>query len=100
MKAPPLWLGAALLFWAWQTGLWVIAVPLAVIIEAARCTPWRLNLGSRQFNRIWDMCALSWVSVGIYLYYEYEITWAVISAIKWLPIFIYPLLLAQAYSTR
>jgi transglutaminase-like putative cysteine protease len=100
MKAPPLWVGAALLFWGWQTALWVVALPLAVIIEAARWLPWRLNLGSRQFNRIWDLGALSWISVGIYLYYEYEITWAVITAIKWLPIFTYPLLAAQAYSTR
>src|SRR2546427_2821483 len=100
MNAPLLWLGAALLLWGWQTGLWFVAVPLAVVIEAARWMPWRLNLGMKQFNRIWDLCALSWIGVGFYLYYEYEITSAVISAIQWLPIFTYPLMAAQAYTAQ
>lgn len=100
MKAPPFWVGVALLFWAWQTGLWFIGAPLAVVVEASRWVPWRLNLGMKQFNRIWDMCALSWSGVGIYLYYEFEITSAVISVIQWLPIFIYPLVVAQAYSAQ
>ena len=100
MKAPPLWLGAALLFWAWQTGLWFVAVLLAVVIEAARWAPWRLNLGMKQFNRIWDVCALSWAATGLFLYYQYEIAAAVISIIQWLPIFIYPLVAAQAYSAQ
>ena len=100
MKAPPLWLGAALLFWAWQTGLWFVGVPLVVVIEAARWIPYRLNLGMKQFNRIWDLCALSWIGVGLYLYYEYEITSAVLSAIQWLPIFTYLLVAAQAYSAH
>ena len=31
MKPPPLLVGAALLFWGWQTGSWAIAAPLAVM---------------------------------------------------------------------
>ena len=100
MKAPPLWLAAALLFWGWQTGLWHFAIPLALVIEASRCIPWRLNLARQQFNRIWDGSALAWTGTAIYLYYEYEVTYAVTSAIKWLPIFAFPLLAAQAYSLQ
>ena len=100
MKAPPFWLAAALLFWAWQTGLWYFAIPFAIIIEAARWVPWRLNLSPHQFNRLWDLSALSWTGTAIYLYYEYEVTFAVTSAIKWLPIFTFPFLMAQAYSVQ
>lgn len=100
MKAPPLWLATALLFWAWQTGLWYYAIPLAIVVEAARWLPWRLNLSPQQFNRIWDLSALSWTGTAIYLYNEYEVTFAVTSAIKWLPIFAFPLLAAQAYSSQ
>ena len=73
---------------------------MAVVLEAARWAPWRLNLGRQQFNRIWDIGALAWTGTAIYLYYEYEVTYAVTSAIKWLPIFALPLLIAQAYSAQ
>src|SRR6185503_18388198 len=43
---------------------------------------------------------LSWIGVGLYLYYQYEITFAVISGIQWLPIFTYPLMAAQAYTAN
>jgi protein-glutamine gamma-glutamyltransferase len=98
MKAPPFWIAAALCFWGMQTGLWAYAIPLAIVLEAARWVPWKLNLSMQQVNRIWDVCALSWTGTAIYLYYEYDPTYAVISAVKWLPIFAFPLLAAQAYS--
>lgn len=98
MNAPPLWVGAAVLFWGWHTRLWHFAVPMAVLIEAARWLPLRLNLSTRQFNRIWDVSALTWVGACFYLYNKYDITAAVITAVQWLPIFIYPLAAAQAFS--
>lgn len=98
MNAPALWVGGALLFWGWQTGLWQFAAPLAVVVEAARWLPVRLNLGARQFNRIWDLSASSWVLACVYLYNKYDVTAAVIMAVQWLPIFVYPLLAAQAYN--
>ena len=36
MKITPLLLGAALMFWGWQTGLWIFAVVMALVFEASR----------------------------------------------------------------
>ena len=52
MSPPPLLLGAALLFWGWQTGFLLVALPLAVLIEAARALTWRLELSSTDFHRV------------------------------------------------
>ena len=43
---PPMLLGGALLFWGWQTGFLLLALPLAVLVEAARALTWRLELSS------------------------------------------------------
>src|SRR5437773_2146863 len=44
-------LGAALLFWGWQTGFLFLALPLAILIEAARALTWRLELSASAANR-------------------------------------------------
>jgi transglutaminase-like putative cysteine protease len=98
MKTPPLLIGASLLFWAWQTGLWPFAVPIALLLEAARWIPWRLELTTKEFRRIWDISALSFTAALVYLWNTDEVAVAVLSAVQWLPIFMFPLVAAQAYA--
>ena len=65
---PPLLLGAALLFWGWQAGFLLLALPLAILIEAARALTWRLELSSTDFHRLTDLCTLLIGVSGVYLF--------------------------------
>src|SRR5206468_1365830 len=65
---PPLLLGAALLFWGWQTGFPFLALPLAILIEAARALTWRLELSATDFHRLTDLCTLLIGVSGVYLF--------------------------------
>ena len=49
---PPMLMGAALLFWGWQTGFLLLALPLAILIEASRALTWRLELSATDFHRL------------------------------------------------
>jgi protein-glutamine gamma-glutamyltransferase len=48
--------GAALLFWGWQTGLLPVAVVLACILEGSRFTKVRWQFSQADLNRIWNLC--------------------------------------------
>lgn len=61
MKTPRFLLGAALLFWGWQTGYLVAGVCLAVVIESAWMAKLRWELSNRDFERLWDF------STGLFL---------------------------------
>ena len=52
MKTPRYLIGAMLLFWGWQTGLFVWAVPMAIILEAPNFirTRWELSLADLHFG--------------------------------------------------
>jgi protein-glutamine gamma-glutamyltransferase len=68
MKIPRFLLGAALLFWGWQTGLIVFAVIMAALLESARFIPRRWEFSQTEFNRIWDLCGILFVGALIYAF--------------------------------
>ncbi len=102
---PPLLLGAALLFWGWQTGFLLLALPLAILIEAARALTWRLELSATDFHRLTDLCTLLIVVGGIYLFSTTGTTRAadgpraMTLLFQWLPFLLFPLVASQLYST-
>ena len=98
MRTPPFLLGAGLLFWGWQTSLWPFAIAIALLLEASRWAPWRLQLTVKEFRRIWDVSALSFTATLIYLWNTDEVAVAVLSVVQWLPIFMFPIVAAQAYA--
>ena len=57
-------MGAALLFWGWQTGFLVAAVAMAAVIEARSLTDVRWDLSRTDFNRISDVSAVVPYIVG------------------------------------
>jgi transglutaminase-like putative cysteine protease len=104
VSPPPLLLGAGLIFWGWQTGFLFVAIPLAVLIEAARALTWRLDLSSTDFHRVTDLCTLLIVVAGVYLF---STTGTARTAVgpramtllfQWLPPLLFPLMASQAYS--
>jgi protein-glutamine gamma-glutamyltransferase len=102
---PPLLLGAALLFWGWQTDFLLLALPLAILIESARALTWRLELSSTDFHRLTDLCTLLIVVSGIYLFSTTGSSRAVDGPramtllFQWLPFLLFPLVGSQLYST-
>ena len=104
MSPPPLLLGAGLIFWGWQTGFLFVAVPLAVLIEAARALTWRLDLSSTDFHRVTDLCTLLIVMACVYLFSTTGTARtaggprAMTLLFQWLPPLLFPLMASQAYS--
>jgi hypothetical protein len=49
MKPPPLLLGAALLFWGWQSGLPWVGVSMGLLVELAVRVPGALGFFGRRF---------------------------------------------------
>lgn len=123
MKPPPFLLGAALLFWGWQSGLFLPGVLLAVILEGTRVFQARWDFSDDDFRRIWTFCTLLLFGAALYAFSanggpaSVGFLWnggnsgnpqvattagarAAATVIRWLPLIFYPFLLVQTYSTR
>ena len=68
MKMPPFLLFAALLFWGWQSGFFIVGAVLGVILESARFVQARWELDDADFNRIWSFCVLLNVALAGYVF--------------------------------
>jgi protein-glutamine gamma-glutamyltransferase len=102
---PPMLLGAALVFWGWQTGFLFLALPLAILIEAARALTWRLELSATDFHRLTDLCTVLIIVSGVYLFSTTGTSRAVDGPramtllFQWMPVLLFPLIASQLYST-
>ncbi|UCG07616.1 MAG: transglutaminase domain-containing protein [Desulfobacterales bacterium] len=99
MKTPALLLGAALMFWGWQTGLWLLALPMALIFEASHLIRLRWDLAAKDFRRITDVCTILLIISVVYLWVSDRNAPFIFALTQWLPIVFFPLLVAQVYST-
>ena len=123
MKAPPFLLGAALLFWGWQTGHWVEAAAMAAVLEAAHRIKARWDFTDEDFRRIWTFCALLLLGATVYAFtagggpsdlrsFLQDPSFAternagsttartIAALIRWLPMIFFLFLAAQTYSSR
>lgn len=100
MSTPPLLLAAALIFWGQQTGMLLLALPMALILEGCRLTAWRSPLTPGQFNRISDLCTVLFAVLVVYAYSTRTATAAIMAIIQWMPLSYLPLLAAQVYSVE
>ena len=67
MNIPPVLLGCTLLFWGWQSQLFLWALPMALILEGARWVNWRWALIDKDFNRVTDFTSFALVIISLYL---------------------------------
>jgi protein-glutamine gamma-glutamyltransferase len=101
---PPLLLGGALLFWGWQTGFLLVALPLAALLEGARVVPGRLDIADTDFHRVTDLCTLLIVVSGVYLFSTtgagrgIDGPRAMTLLFQWMPLLLFPLIGSQLYS--
>ncbi len=68
MKPPPFLLAAALLFWGWQTDLFLVSLLLALILESARVTRARWEFSNDDFARLWTFCTLLFLGTAVYAF--------------------------------
>jgi protein-glutamine gamma-glutamyltransferase len=68
MKPPPLLLGAALLFWGWQSGMLVVGAAMAVVLEGARFIKARWEFSDEDFSRVWMFCSLLFLATLVYAF--------------------------------
>jgi transglutaminase-like putative cysteine protease len=97
VSLPPFLVGAATLFWGWQTGNLVIAVPLAAMLEAPRWLRLRFALDAADYARIADLCTVFFVGLAVVLAADRGASRGVIGAFQWLPAVLAPILLAQRF---
>ena len=99
MNLLPFILGITIIFWGWQTGFLLVAIPLAIAYETARYINWRWNLITSDFRQTSHICTVLLVGVLIYLFISDRSLGLIFNFFQWLPIICSPLLLAQRYST-
>src|ERR1043166_5236129 len=123
MKPPPLLLGAALLFWGWQTDFLLVGALMAVALESRHVIHARWELSEDDFFRIWTFSILLLVATLVYAFsanqgpadfrgffqhpglYTQRAAGAtsartVAAWIRWLPMVFFLLAIAQAFGTR
>ena len=108
MTTPPLFVAAAVLFWGWETGLLIVALPLAAAVEGSRWVDRRMDLSPADFNRISDLCTVLFIAIAVYLLAAGDggrvtaprsATRTITGIFQWLPVIVAPLVLSQVYST-
>lgn len=97
MTLPPFLVGAAVLFWGWQSGNLVIAAPIALLLEAPRWLRMRFALDPTDYARIADVCTVFFVGLAVVLAANRGVSQGVIGAFQWLPAVLAPILLAQHF---
>jgi hypothetical protein len=105
VSAPPLLVGAAAVFWGWETDLLLPALFVALVLESPRVFRWRLELAPTDFNRISDLCALLLAGSLVYAFSTSGVLRtvggprAITVLFQRLPLVVALLVACQAYST-
>jgi protein-glutamine gamma-glutamyltransferase len=100
MRLPPLFMAAVLLFWGWQTGLLAQGVFLGLCLEAPRLLSVRLRIQPKDFSRLLDLCIMLVLGLALYLYLTPMPEAELLVLVRWLPMPLFPLALAEALDEK
>ncbi len=88
----------SLMFWGWQMGYIWLTIPMILVVESERFSKSKWNFTQSDFNRVADICTV--ILAGIIIF---TITAGsrrfIIRVLQWMPMAVFPLLVAQLYST-
>lgn len=98
MKAPPGLLSGALALWGYTSGHWALAIGLAVIIELARWSPVRFDIGQRDFVRLAMASRVAFLCIVAFRFTQGAVPEALLAALTWLPLALAISLVPQLYS--
>jgi transglutaminase-like putative cysteine protease len=99
MKTPPGLMTLAVLFWGWRTNLWWFAIPMALLLDLSALVHRKWELREKDYCRIWDLCTLFSVGGAVYLYSSGTTPASAFLFFQWMPIFLFPMALGQAYGS-
>ncbi|MEY3219486.1 MAG: hypothetical protein RIT27_843 [Pseudomonadota bacterium] len=94
---PPLFTGAVLLFWGWQTETFWFAVPMAFLLEIHHLIKTRWNFPEKSFYRISELTTLLLLIFAVY-WISKNITDGLFELLRWFPVLLFLLILIQTYS--
>ena len=97
---PPFLAAAAVLFWGGLTRHWIIAVIVALALEACRVVRWRADITEELFTRIWNLCTVLFATVIIIAIVRGGLVDAVYIFVTWLPVVLLPIVLAQRFAAE
>jgi hypothetical protein len=99
VKIHPLMLAAAIAFWGWQSGQWLVAAIIAVALYASFYLGLRWDIGTARLRRVADACLVLALLLGDYFYLTVGNPGGLILFFQWLPVAYAPLAMAHAYGT-
>ena len=99
MTIPPLLIGVTLLIWGWRVEALAFAIPMALVVEAARLVPWRWQLSDTDFNRVADLSTVGFIVLAVYQFDEHSVR-GIYFILRWLPTVLFLLVALQLYSTH
>lgn len=123
MKPPRFLIGAALLFWGWQSGFLVAGAVMALVFEGGILIKARWDFSNEDFTRIWVFCTFLFLATAIFAFTSNEgpsefrgllqnpsyltqrnagtaTSRTAASLFRWLPMVFFLFAAAQTYSTR
>ncbi|MFZ8398869.1 hypothetical protein ACO1L5_13830, partial [Staphylococcus aureus] len=86
---------AGLLFWGQQSGLWPLAVPMALALEGSRFLERRWKVAREDFYRVGDISTLLFAALVVYLYLTRSMAQSLAGVLAWFPVCSFPLIAAQ-----
>lgn len=96
--APHFMIASGLILWGWQTGQIALSIVMAIVLESSHFNKFKIELDNRDFNRITDYTSLVMVITILYMFYNYGSP-GIFEILASLPMLLFPLILAQLYST-
>ncbi len=123
MKPPPFLLSITLLFWGWQSDLFLPGALMAVILESALVFKSRWDFSEDDFSKTWSFCSLVLLAVIVFAFTNNDgpssfanlfddlrpantssatnaSSQTAAQTIRWLPMIFFPFLAAQTFSTH
>jgi len=97
--APPFLLGAGLLIWGWQTGFFVFAIPMALLLEFSHWIRWRCVITDKEYNIVSDVSGLIFLILVVYIFSN-DGAGGIYRILSIMPFILYLLILGQAYGER
>ncbi len=97
MSLPPLFMAGVLVFWGWQTGLLAQGVFMGLCLEVPRLLSLRLRIQPKDFSRLLDLCIVLVLGLALYLYLTPMREAELLVLVRWLPMPLFPLALAEAF---
>ncbi len=99
MNVPPGLTGGALLLWGWTSSNLVLAVLMALLLEAPRFVSWRWHGSLAVFNRLGDASTVLLIAMLFWVFYFDHLLPPPFVLLRALVFVLFPLTLALAWST-